>query len=380
MDKKVVVAGHVCIDLTPVFSGKKKISSVQELLKPGKLISMEGINIHTGGVVSNTGLAMIFFGNNVSLMGKVGNDELGRMVLHILKEHGLKDERGMIVSDGDSTSYTIALAMPGIDRIFLHSAGANDSFGLGDVDFDIVHDADLFHFGYMPLMKKTYLNDAEEMLRILDRVREGGTITSMDMAAVDADSVAGSVDWRSIIERIIPKVDIFVPSIEELVYMMSPEKYAELEKRASGGDITLSLDIKRDVAPLAKELIGLGAKVIMIKCGAPGMYYKTSDERSLERISERLGIDAKEWGDKEGFVRSFVPDKILSGTGAGDTSIAAFLTSMLKGFGVEKAVNYAAATGASCLTAYDSLSGLLSFEEIEKKIGGGWKKTGEEDK
>lgn len=375
MSKKIVVAGHVCIDLTPVFSSEKEIGSVSDLLKPGKLISMNGINIHTGGVVSNTGLALIFFGNDVSLIGKVGSDELGRMVLHILKSHGLKDASSMKVSEEDSTSYTIALAMPGIDRIFLHSAGANDSFGYDDIDYDVVRDAALFHFGYMPLMKKTYLNGADEMLKILKRVKESGSVTSMDMAAVDKDSEAGKADWKQILKKILPYTDIFVPSIEELIYMLSPERYAALEAKANGADLTLFIDIEKDVKPLADELINMGANVVMIKCGAPGIYYKSASCERLGELERVLGINASEWDSKEGFEKSYVPDKILSGTGAGDTSIAALLTSMLKGFDIKKAVSYAAATGASCLTAYDSLSGLLSFDEIEKKISNGWSKN-----
>ena len=37
-------------------------------------------------------------------------------------------------------------------------------------------------------------------------------------------------------------------------------------------------------------------------------------------------------------------------------------------------VRLAAATGASCVTAYDALSGLLSFEELRQKMEAGWEK------
>ena len=66
---------------------------------------------------------------------------------------------------------------------------------------------------------------------------------------------------------------------------------------------------------------------------------------------------------------------MLSGTGAGDTSIAAFLTAMLNGYPIEKCMQLASATGASCVEAYDALSGLKSFEELEAKINAGWVKN-----
>ena len=72
------------------------------------------------------------------------------------------------------------------------------------------------------------------------------------------------------------------------------------------------------------------------------------------------------------FQNSFLPDRILSATGAGDTSIAAFIKAMLEKRSPEECVKLAAATGASCVTAYDTVSGLLPFEALEKKIKNGW--------
>ena len=68
---------------------------------------------------------------------------------------------------------------------------------------------------------------------------------------------------------------------------------------------------------------------------------------------------------------------MLSGTGAGDTSIAAFLTSMLEGDSMEECMHLAAAAGASCVAAYDALSGLKPLDELRKKIASGWKKANE---
>ena len=44
MGKKVIAAGHICLDITPVFSkaGKKTMSSI---LQPGKLIQMKGVDV-----------------------------------------------------------------------------------------------------------------------------------------------------------------------------------------------------------------------------------------------------------------------------------------------------------------------------------------------
>ena len=130
MKKKVIVAGHICLDITPLFPSEK-IEKVADIMLPGKLIEMGGVDVHTGGAVANTGLAMKILGADVSLMGKVGNDAFGEMVLSILDKYDAKT--GMLVAENESTSYSVVLAMPGIDRIFLHHPGANHTFCVADI-------------------------------------------------------------------------------------------------------------------------------------------------------------------------------------------------------------------------------------------------------
>ena len=81
-------------------------------------------------------------------------------------------------------------------------------------------------------MKKMYEKGGEELLQIFQMVKRKGIATSLDMAAVDADSDAGKADWREIIQKVMPYVDFFVPSAEELLFMMDREKYDALQKEA----------------------------------------------------------------------------------------------------------------------------------------------------
>lgn len=373
MKKKVIAAGHICLDITPVFPDKK-VKQLSETLSPGSLIQMGQADVHTGGAVANTGLAMKILGADVTLMGKIGKDAFGDMVYNILKKYDA--EAGMILSDKESTSYTVILAVPGIDRIFLHNSGANHSFRASDIPQKALEEAALFHFGYPPLMRSMYENDGAELVEIMKRAKAAGAATSLDMAAVDPDAQAGRADWEKILECVMPFVDFFVPSVEELCFMLDRKRYEQWQERASGKDITEVLDIEKDIKPLGRQCMEFGAKVLLIKCGAPGMYYKTAGRRALLNIGNRVGLDLNSWADKEGFEKSYVPECILSGTGAGDTSIAAFLTAMLEGYPLEKTLQLSTATGASCVAAYDALSGLQTFDELEQKINAGWHKIG----
>ena len=367
---KAVVAGHVCIDITPVFP-TENAASLAEVMVPGRLTNVGAADIHTGGAVSNTGLAMKIFGADTVLMGKIGNDAFGRMVLDIYKNHGV--EGGMILSD-DTTSYSVVVAVPGSDRIFLHHTGANDTFCYDDLDFDKLKDASLFHFGYPPLMKSMYENDGAELLRIFKKVNELGIVTSLDMAAVDANSPSGRADWQTILRRVLPYVDLFVPSVEELCYMLDRERYTEWLRRANGKDITRFLSVSRDIAPLGERLLEMGAKVVMIKSGAPGMYYCTAGKEAIGRVEQKLGFSLPAFADRNGFERSYRAERVRSGTGAGDTSIAAFLTAILNGYSLDDCVRLAVGAGTCCVSAYDALSGLVPFDEMLKKIRCGWPK------
>ena len=371
MKKKVIAAGHICLDITPAFQMESQ-SGTGQVFVPGRLIETGKTDIHTGGAVANTGLAMKILGADVTLMGKIGDDAFGNMVMNILREYDA--DSGMIISKEESTSYSIVLAVPGIDRIFLHNPGANHTFRASDIPEEALEDTALFHFGYPPLMRSMYENDGSELIGLMKRMKSHDIATSLDMSAVDESSDAGKADWEKILERVIPCVDFFVPSAEELCFMLDKERFADWKGRAKDRDVTEILDIEKDIRPLADQCMAFGAKVLLIKCGAAGMYYRTADRMHLLGVGGRIGLNVGEWAQKEGFEESYVPERVLSGTGAGDTSIAAFLTAVLEGCSLEAAMSLAAAEGASCVAAYDALSGLKSLAELEKKISGGWEK------
>ena len=370
---RIIAAGHICIDIAPIFA-EGKGNDITKILMPGKLVEVDAADIHTGGSVANTGLAMKKLGADVSLMGKVGDDEFGRMILGILDQYKAMD--GMITDKESSTSYSVVLAIPGIDRIFLHNPGANNTFRASDVSPKTLEDAALFHFGYPPLMRTMYENNGEQLVSLMQSVRAAGVATSLDMAAVDPDTEAGKLDWNEVLKRVLPHVDFFVPSVEELCFMLDKERFSQWQLCAGGKDITEILDIEKDVKPLAEICMSYGVKVLLIKCGTPGMYYKTANTETLRTISSRVGLDADAWADKEGFEASYVPDCILSGTGAGDTSIAAFLASVINGETPETAMQLATATGACCVTSYDALGGLKPLDQLKEKINAGWQKNG----
>lgn len=364
---RIVVAGHISLDITPVFQNEEGMDPAK-LLSPGKLIEVGDAHIHAGGAVSNTGLALNKLGADALLMSKIGADAFGQILEACLAKTGATID--LIRAQDESTSYSIVVAPRGMDRLFLHNPGCNHTYGPDDMDFSQIETGSHFHFGYPTLMKRFYQDEGRELVDLFRRVKEKGLTTSLDMTLVDPESEAGQCDWATILKRVLPFVDFFVPSIEELAYMLDQPRYEAWQTKSGGDDITKHLSIEKDIRPLAKKALQLGCKAILLKCGAAGLYIKTSSPESMLVLGEAY----RNWGNVDHFEKSYVPDRVLSATGAGDTSIAAFLKAMQDGYSPLECVQFAAGTGASCVAAYDSLSGLLSFSELQQKMDQGWAK------
>ena len=39
MSKKIIVAGHICLDITPAFKGNK-VNKISDVMMPGKLVEV----------------------------------------------------------------------------------------------------------------------------------------------------------------------------------------------------------------------------------------------------------------------------------------------------------------------------------------------------
>lgn len=368
MKPKVICAGHVCIDITPVFAQKKKVIRISEILEPGKLVHMNSVEIHTGGSVANTGLAMKILGNDVRLMGMIGCDAFGHMIKDIFDSYGAG---GLIEVEGANTSYSVVLAIPGLDRTILHDPGANDNFSCKDIPWDELDGTALFHFGYPPIMKQMYADNGDELSKMFRLLKGKDIATSLDLAVVDTNNPAAKADWQMILEKALPYVDFFVPSFEEICWMLDRSSLDELNNTAD--DPTKNLDLVRYAKPLAEKCIEMGCGTVMIKCGTSGIYYKTAGKERISAIGNNLDIHREDWSNKEGIQPCYEVDIVRSGTGAGDVSIAAFLSAVLRGDPPEMCFKLAAAEGAVSVMSYDALSGLMQLDELTQRINAGWK-------
>ncbi len=361
----IVVAGHICLDIIPAF--RESDAGLDRLLVPGKLVDVGAAVLSTGGAVPNTGLTLHRLGGTVRLLGKIGNDHLGNIVRALLEQAGPGLGSRLVVGC-EPTSYTIVISPPGTDRVFLHCPGANDAFGPDDVSEGNLRDAALLHFGYPPLMRRMYEQGGAELLTLLRRVKAGGATTSLDMARPDPDSPAGRVDWPALIERVLPHVDVFLPSFEELLFMLDRPRFERIEARY-GTRITAGAEPGL-LDELAGRLLALGAAVVAIKLGERGLYLATTPERRrVEAMGRaRLGSD---WIARQ-LMTPCYQAAVLGTTGSGDCTIAGFLMGLLGRLSPEQAINAAVAVGACSVEQADATSGVPSWRQVMARQANGW--------
>jgi sugar/nucleoside kinase (ribokinase family) len=365
---QVVVAGHICLDIIPDLSGETVQGS--HFFIPGKLAEIGPATLSTGGPVSNTGLALSLLGVPVTLMGKVGNDIFGELMRLLLAQRNVNG--ALIVVPGDTTSYTIALSPPGYDRMFLHDPAANNTFCAEDIQYDRIASASIFHLGYPPLMRQLFEDGGRELEEIFRRVKQLGVTTSLDMSLPDSRSPGGQVDWRAILGRVLPYVDIFLPSAEETLYMLERNRYdSYLTTKAD----MLSQFSGEDLSRLSNTLLEMGGKIIGTKCGERGFYLRTASLPRLQEIGKARPKVLSNWANREVWEPSFHVANYAGATGSGDSAIAGFLAAYLRGYSLEQTLRFACAVGGLNVAAPDALSGLKGWNETIAIVESGWQKN-----
>jgi sugar/nucleoside kinase (ribokinase family) len=364
-----VVAGHICLDMIPAL--ESGIASLDALLTPGRLNVVGPLTVATGGAVPNTGLALHRLGVSTRLMGKVADDMVGRAILDVLRAHDPALAEGMILAEGRQSSYTVVINPPGLDRMFLHCPGANDTFGADDVGYDKLSGARVFHFGYPPVMRRMYADSGRELRDLLRQVKQLGPTTSLDMARPDPASEAGRADWRAILKRALPHVDVILPSFEETLFMLDRAELNRMEETRGGDELSTRADGAL-LRSLSDELIRMGAAMVGLKLGTQGLYLRTADDPSrLASIGRCAPKDTAIWVDRELLAPCFRVE-VAGTTGSGDCTIAGFLAALLRSLTPEHVMIAAVAVGACNVEKADATSGVPTWEVVQERIRAGW--------
>jgi sugar/nucleoside kinase (ribokinase family) len=300
----------VCIGILVADIVAKPVSQYPE---KGRLVLVDTIELHTGGCASNTAVSLAKIGVDTAAVGKVGKDAFGDFVIDSLKKNGV-DIKWIKRDDKALTSATQVFVHPDGERSFIHYIGANANFREEDVDVSVFEGSRIVHYaGYFVLSSL----DGEPCARLLKKAKEFGAFISLDTVW---DSQGR---WMSLLEPVLPHLDLIIPSIEEARMITGKEKPREI----------------------AKVFLDKGVGMVVLKMGSKGSYVRTKDEEIYMPRFEVTPVDA---------------------VGAGDAFAAGFITGLLKGWDLETTAKFANAVGALCVTAIGATTGVRSLEETLK--------------
>lgn len=360
--RSIIVCGHLCLDLLPSMTGV----TLEAMSAPGHLSEIGPLTYATGGCVSNTGLALAIMGADVELISSAGDDIIGDLIVGFVRRYGGDSlASGLQRLPNQSSSYTVVLAPAGTDRIFLHFSGTNTDFGRADIDFSRIQPGALFHFGYPTILPRMYATDGEELAQVMQAAQARGAITSMDCTLPDAASASGRADWRRILRRTLPAIDVFMPSLEEALYMLRRPLY---ERWCTGERSFVTRALAEDIAD---ELLAMGAVAAGVKLGERGLLLKLA---SASVLQQRLGALANVWLTDAGQCR-YAPAyqvRVAGTTGAGDAAYAGLLFALVQGMPLQRALEMACAAGAHNVEAVDAISGLRDWATIMRRVDSGW--------
>jgi sugar/nucleoside kinase (ribokinase family) len=318
--RTIAVAGHVCVDVRPHLG-------VGTALDPGKLIEVGSAAVTLGGVVGNTALDLTALGAPVRVFATVGDDVFGGIVAAELAADPLIEAEPSVVA-GATTSYSLILEPPGIDRTIWHHVGANALFDAADLD---LHGVDLLHLGYPPLLPAVLIDDGEPLVAALRAAKAQGVTTSVDLAVVDPLSPVAAHDWPRILTRMAEFTDVLSPSLD---------------------DLTSALRIDEPYSPelvdrLARHLLDQGAAVVAVSAGEHGLHLVTGSIERLRAAGAALAPHAAEWADRTMTVPTVVVDVPTTTNGAGDASSAGLLFGIATGADPATSALLAAACAAA---------------------------------
>lgn len=107
---------------------------------------------HPGGAPANFLATLSMFGAKAALLGKVGNDTFGKLLVNTLQEAGI-ETRGLVMADDVFTT----LAFVTLDETgnrefaFARKPGADTKLTFEEIDLSLIDEAKVFHFGTLSL-------------------------------------------------------------------------------------------------------------------------------------------------------------------------------------------------------------------------------------
>jgi len=289
----------------------------------GSLKYLNNFSKYIAGAESNVAIGVKRLGFNSGWISKLGKDPLGDYVEFFIRGEGVdvsqvrrdsEHRTGLLIKEMHTTKEP---------KVFYYrDNSAASHLAKEDLDEEYIKSAKHLHLtGITPALSKSAQSAFFETLSL---ARQNNLKISFDpnLRLKLWDSIE---EMKKVILKIIPKVNVLLPGVEE-------------------GEILLGLSDPEEIIKEFYEMMEPGS-LIVLKIGAEGaLYYQ---------------------GDQIEHVEPYCVDKIVDLIGAGDAFAAGLITGLLRELPIQEAVELANLVGALCITVKGDIEGLPNWEQVE---------------
>jgi len=206
---------------------------------------------HPGGAPANFLAALTKFGAKTAMMGKVGTDTFGKLLLGTLNQAGISTD-GMIVTDDVFTTLAFVTLDETGNREFSFSRkpGADTCITFEELNLKLIDEAKVFHFGTLsltdePARSATY--------HVVDYAKAAGKLVTYDPNLrkplwKDLEDAQKQLIWG------LTKADVVKISDEEVEFLFG-------------------LGVEEGADYILKNF---NVKLVFVTCGADGCYFKNA--------------------------------------------------------------------------------------------------------
>ncbi|HEY7306780.1 MAG TPA: carbohydrate kinase family protein [Bryobacteraceae bacterium] len=288
------------------------VSPVEEL-HWGPTTFVDCIECHAGGNGANTARALATLGVPVRLLGAVGRDVQGRLLLRTLEQSGV--DTSFIEHLKAPTSASVVVVNESGERKFFHQMGASREALRNGIQFtpELCRGVTHFHLASLFVLPRLRAQGPETLVR----ARAAGLTTSFD---TNWDPEAG---WMGTLAPCLPYIDVLFMNEEEARMITGSVKPSEI----------------------AKAVIRGGLGTLALKMGGNGCAIYTEGS---EILCPAFEVTAKDT------------------TGAGDCFAAGFLAAMLDGAALPEAGRFANAVAALSVQKTGATTGVVGRLETER--------------
>ena len=228
---------------------------------------------HPGGAPANFLAALTKFGASTSLLGKVGTDTFGKLLIGTLQKAGI-ETRGLISTDDVFTTLAFVTFDEHGDREFAFSRkpGADTCISFEELDLSLIDEAKVFHFG---------------TLSLTDEPARSATYKAVEYAQSKGKLITYDPNLRKPLWKDLEEAK------KQLIWGLGHADVVKISDEEV--EFLFGLGVEEGAQYI---LDTFGVKLVFVTCGAEGCFFKNAVA--------------------EGHVPSLKGIKVIDTTGAGD--------------------------------------------------------------